>query len=49
MPYRTPLTLMSIMRWVVAVVLVDEAAQLHDPGVVDQHVQRPQLGLGLRR
>ncbi len=29
------------------VVLVDEAADLHDPGVVDQHVERAELALGL--
>jgi hypothetical protein len=28
------------------VVLVDEATDLHDPGVVDQHVERSQLLLG---
>src|SRR5258708_39020105 len=29
------------------VVLVDEAAELHDAGVVDEHVERPELGLRL--
>ena len=29
------------------VVLIDEAPDLHDAGVVDQHVKRPQLPLGL--
>ena len=28
------------------VVLVDEAPDLHDPGVVDEHVDRPELLLG---
>ena len=31
------------------VVLVDEAADLHDPRVVDEHVDRPELLLGARR
>ena len=46
-PYMTPCTLMSTMRLRGQVVLVDEPAQRHDPGVVDQHVERAEALLDL--
>ena len=39
---------MSIIRRAVSVVLVQEPADLHDPGVVDQHVHRARAALRRR-
>ena len=46
MPRITPWRLMSIMRRAVRSSSSMKRADLHDPGVVDEHVERPELLFG---